>query len=55
MNNTYINILNNLKRLLNNNLITEQEYTIAVSLLDSIGHTQKRYIPKKLDELKNVA
>lgn len=34
MNNTYINILNNLKRLLNNNLITEQEYIIAVSLLD---------------------
>ena len=34
MNNTYINILNNLKRLLNNNLITEQEYIIVVSLLD---------------------
>lgn len=34
MNSTYINILNNLKRLLKNNYITEQEYTVAISILD---------------------
>lgn len=33
MNDIYINVLNNLKRLLNNKYITEQEYTIAISIL----------------------
>ncbi len=35
MSSTYINILNNLKRLLKNNYITEQEYTAAISILDT--------------------
>ena len=35
MSSTYISILNNLKRLLKNNYITEQEYTVAISILDT--------------------